>query len=392
MSVDAVVVRKIVREVYPQIRALRRDIHKHPEIAYEEVRTARKVSAHLKKLKVPHRTKVGKTGIVALIKGGRRGKCIALRADMDALVLEEKTRVPYRSVNPGRMHACGHDGHTANLVGVAHVLSRLREHIRGSVKLIFQPAEEGGAGARAMLADGVFLKPKPDVIYALHADAKSPVGSIAASPGPTAAAADFFTVTVRGKGCHAAHPHKGIDPIVISAAVIQALQTISSRRTHPADPVVVTLATIQGGSASNIIPDEVTMRGTIRTYDRGLRRRVPRQIRKLAEGVARAMGGSAEVHHTFNYPPVINDAEPCEFLRKLGIELLGRKNVHGRRAEMGGEDFAFYLEEAPGVFFWLGVGKERGPLHASSFNFDDRALKTGILTMSMLALRWLEEH
>jgi amidohydrolase len=390
MSVDIRVVKRMVHEIYPTIKALRRDLHRHPETAYEEVRTARVVSVLLKKFGIPHRTKVGKTGVVALIRGKHPGKCIAFRADMDALALEEKNRIPHRSVHPGRMHACGHDGHTANLVGVAHILSHLKEHIRGSVKLIFQPAEEGGAGAAAMLKDGAFRNPRPDVIYGLHCDTSFPVGSIAMSPGPTAAAADTFNITIRGRGTHAAYPHRGIDPIVISAEVIQTLQTIASRRTRPADPVVVTIGTIQGGSASNIIPDEVKMTGTFRTYDRKLRRVVPRQIRQIVRGVARAMGGSGDVECTFGYPPVINDRRSCEFLGRLGAELLGRKNVHPKPPEMGGEDFAFFLEETPGVMFRLGNGSACGPGHSSTFNFNDRALPTGMLVITMLALRWLE--
>jgi len=392
MSVDIRVVKRMVREIYPTIRTLRWDLHRHPETAYEEVRTARVVSGRLKDLAIPHRTKVGRTGIVALIRGKHPGKCIALRADMDALALEEKNRIPYRSLDPGRMHACGHDGHTANLVGVAYILSHLKEHIKGSVKLIFQPAEEGGAGAAAMLKDGAFRDPRPDVIYGLHCDTNFPVGSIAMSPGPTAAAADTFNVTIRGRGTHAAYPHRGIDPIVIAAEVIQTLQTIASRRTRPLDPVVVTIGTIQAGSAWNIIPDEVKMTGTFRTYDRKLRRVVPRQIRQIVQGVARAMGGSGEVECTFGYPPVINDRSPCEFLEKLGVELLGRKNVHPKSPEMGGEDFAFFLEETPGAMFRLGMGKGGVSGHSATFNFNDRALPTGMLVMSLLAIRWLEEH
>lgn len=392
MSVEAAVVRKIIREIYPAVRDLRRDLHKHPETAYEEVRTAKVVSKHLRRLKIPHRTGVGKTGVVGLIRGKRRGKCLALRADMDALALDEKNRVSYRSVHKGRAHACGHDGHTANLVGVADILSRLREHLRGSVKLIFQPAEEGGAGAAAMLEDGAFERPKPDAIFGLHCDTTVPLGGIATSPGPVAAAADSIDITIRGAGAHAAFPHRGIDPIVISAAVIQALQTIASRHTPPAEPVVVTVGTIQGGSARNIIPDEVKMTGTFRTYDRKLRRTVPRQIERITRNVARAMGGSAEVEYSFDYPPVINDADCHGFLRKLGVELLGRKNVRSAEPVMGGEDFAFFLERAPGLFWRLGIGRDRGIGHSGSFNFDDRALRTGMLVTSLLALRWLKEH
>ena len=323
MSVDVREVRRIITGVLPAIKTLRRDLHRHPETAYEEVRTAGKVSEHLRALKVPHRTKVGRTGVVGVIGGNERGRCIALRADMDALNLDEKTRFAYRSVHAGKMHACGHDGHTAVLVGVAHVLSRLKAHLRGSVKLLFQPAEEGGAGAAAMLKDGAFRDPKPDVIYGLHCDTSFPVGTIAFSAGPCSAAADRIYITLRGKGSHAAHPDKGIDPIVISAAVIQALQTLRSRRTHPLHPLVVTIGMIHGGTAGNIIPDEVQLTGTWRSYDPKLRKTVPRQLTRLVRGIARAMDGDADVECTFGYPPVVNDAGACEFLSTVGGEVLG---------------------------------------------------------------------
>jgi len=392
MSIETSEVKEIIAEMLPEIKALRHDLHRHPESAYEEVRTAAQVVKHLKRLKIPHRTKVGGTGVVGVIKGKKRGKCIALRADMDALNLQEKNRFKHRSVHKGKMHACGHDGHTANLVGVAHVLSRLRRHLKGSVKLIFQPAEEGGAGAAAMLKDGAFRKAKPDVIYALHCGTQVPVGSIAFSAGPCSAASDRIRITIKGKGAHAAHPHKSVDPIVISAAVIQALQTIKSRRSHPLHPLVVTIGTIHGGTASNIIPEEVTLTGTWRSYDAKLRKAVPRHLKRIVRGIARAMGGDADVQCTFDYPSVVNDAASCAFLEKLGTALLGKRKVLPQEPTMGGEDFSFFLEHAPGVFFRLGIGGDCGAPHSPTFDFNDDALETGMLVMSMLALHWLEQH
>ena len=386
-------INRIIRDVFPMVRDLRRDLHKHPEIQYEEVRTAGKVSAHLKRLKIPHRTKVGDTGVVALIKGKRRGKCVALRADMDALPMPEATGLPYRSVNEGKMHACGHDGHTANLVGVAHVLSRLKDELKGSVKLIFQPAEEAGerGGAELMIRNGALRDPKPDVIFGLHTSHLYPVGSVAVRPGTMMASADFFDIVIRGRGAHAAYPHKGIDPIVIASAVLTELQTIVSRQLDPLQPAVVTIGQVQGGSASNVIPEEVRLGGTCRAYDRRARRMLLSQIRKISVNVARALGGSAEARLIKGYPPTINHDGPVAFLRETAAGALDAQNLVEAPPSMGGEDFSFYMEKVPGAFFWLGNGRPEVSIHNPMFDFNDQALKTGMLVMSLLALRWPPE-
>jgi len=392
MSVEVSDVRRIVNEIYPAVRALRRDLHRHPEVGYEEVRTAKKVSAHLKRLKVPHRTKVGRTGVVGVIRGKRRGKCLALRADMDALAMHEKNRFAHRSVVADRMHACGHDGHTANLVGVAHVLTRLREHLKGSVKLIFQPAEEGGAGAQAMLADGAFRDPKPDVVYGLHTAAGIALGKVGCLPGPMCAATTSVDVVFRGRGAHAAYPHKGIDPIVMAATFLQAVQTVVSRRVDPMDEAVVTFGTFDAGTARNIIPDDAKLTGTCRAYTPKVMKMILREIGRIARSTARAMGGTAEIELGTGYPPVVNDARATAFLAETAVRVLGKSNVVEAEAAMGGEDFAYFLEEAPGAFFRLGNGTPHRPGHSPTFDFDDRSLKTGMLVMSMLAIRWLEHH
>ncbi len=392
MTVKASEVRRVVSTVYPRIKALRRDLHRHPEIGYEEVRTAKKVGEHLRKLKIPHRRKVGRTGIVALIRGKRPGKCIALRADMDALPMQEKNRFAYRSVNEGRMHACGHDGHTANLVGVAHVLSRLKDHIKGSVKLVFQPAEEGGAGAAAMMEDGVLKNPKPDVIYGLHQTPSIPVGKIGCRPGPMCASTASIDIVFHGRGAHAARPHQAIDPIVMASSFVQTVQTIVSRRVDPLDEAVVTFGTLDAGTARNVIPDEARLSGTVRAYRKTVQSLILRELRRIARNTARAMGGSAEVDYVDCYPPVINDDKATAFLKRIAVETVGKGNVVEADATMGGEDFAFFLEEVPGAFFRLGNGRPERPGHNPTFDFDDRALKTAMLVLSMLAIRWLEEH
>ena len=337
-------IRRIIDGIYPMIRDLRRDLHKHPEIRYEEVRTAGKVVEHLRKLKVPHRTKVGKTGVVGVIRGKRKGKCVALRADMDALPMTEKNRFAHRSVNKGKMHACGHDGHTAGLVGVAYVLSRLKGKLKGSVKLIFQPAEEGGAGAAAMLRDGTFRDPKPDVIYALHTNPAIPLGKIGCRVGPMCASTTVVDIVFRGIGGHAARPHQSIDPIVMSAMFVQSVQTVVSRRVNPLDPAVLTFGTFQAGTVRNVIPDEALLSGTIRAYSTKVRDLVKRE---------------------------------ADVVLVVGSRL--------------GEDFAYFQKKVPGTFFRLGNGSPKAPGHNPLFDFNDEALKTGMLVMSLVAIRWLEE-
>ena len=392
MTVSAQELKRIVHEIYPAIKALRRDIHKHPETAYTEVRTAKQVCAHLKKLKIPHRTKVGRTGVVGLIKGKTKGRCVALRADMDALAMQEKNRFAYRSVNAGVMHACGHDGHTADLVGVAHVLSRLRDRIRGSVKLIFQPAEEGGAGAAAMLADGAFEDPKPDVVYGLHTASASPLGKIGWRVGPICASTTALDVVFRGKGAHAAYPHKGIDPIAMAATFVQTVQTVVSRRVDPLEQGVVTFGSFHAGTARNIIPDSARLAGTARAYTKKTRDLINREVKRIARNVARAMGGTVEVDTALGYPPVVNDRAATTCLRDTAIDLLGRAGVFEADATMGGEDFAFFLEKVPGAFFRLGNGTPDRSGHNPTFDFNDESLKNGMLVMSALTINWLAQH
>ena len=392
MTTDVRDIKRVIREIYPSIRALRRDLHRHPEIGYEEVRTAKKVSEHLRKLKIPHKRKVGKTGVVGLVRGTRSGKCIALRADMDALAMQEKNRFAHRSVYDGRMHACGHDGHTANLVGVAHVLSRLREHVRGSVKLLFQPSEEGGAGAAAMMEDGALEHPKPDVIYGLHQTPLIPLGKIGYRSGPMCASTASVDVVFHGRGAHAARPHQAIDPIMMASTFVQTVQTIVSRRVDPLERAVLTFGTCHSGTARNVIPDEARLTGTVRAYKRKLQNLILRELRRIARNVARAMGGTAEIEIEAGYPPVINDNKATAFLKSVAIETVGKGNVVEAEPTMGGEDFAFFLEEVPGAFFRLGNGRPERPAHSPTFDFDDRALQTGMLVLSLLAIRWLEEH
>ena len=391
MTVSTRDIRREIADVFGAIRNLRRDLHRHPGVKFEVEYAAARVVEHMKRLGIPCRERVGHTGVVALLKGAKPGPCVALRADMDALPIAERNRVAYRSEVEGKMHACGHDGHTANLVGVAHVLARFRKDLAGSVKFLFQPAEESGfpGGAMLMVKDGALRNPKPDGIYALHANPAFPVGSVAFSAGRVLAAADFFDIVVRGRGAHAAYPHKGIDPVVIAAAVVQSLQTIASRRIDPLQPVVVTVGRVVAGTARNIIPDSALLQGTCRSYDPKVRLKVAQLVKKIPRDVARSLGGSAEVTYRLCYPPVLNETRATEFLRETVAGTLGATRIRDAQPSMGGEDFAFFLDRVPGAFFWLGNGRPGRQLHQPTFDFNDEALKTGMLVMSALAVRRL---
>ena len=390
MADNTTALRRIIDEIYPRIVALRRDFHRHPEMGYREVRTAGIVSRELKRLGIPHRTKVGRTGVVGVLRGKRSGPCVALRADMDALpIREENVRLPWRSANPGVMHACGHDGHTANLVGVAHVLARMRDRLAGSVKLLFQPSEEGGAGAVEMIKDGALRNPKPDLVYAFHTGAAIPAGKVAWKSGPMCAATTSIDVTFRGRGGHAAAPHETIDPIVMSAQFLEAVQTIVSRRVDPLDQTVVTFGMWNAGTARNVIPDEAALFGTLRTYRDAVQRLASREVRRIAANVARAAGGRVALRIVCRYPTVVNDRRASEFLRDVALEAVGPSEVIPAEPMMGGEDFSYFLAEVPGCFFRVGNGTPDTPAHSPRFDFNDHTLKTAMLVMSLLALRRL---
>lgn len=387
---------ELVADVLPDVVSLRRDLHAHPEVAFAEHRTADRVAAELQKIKgLSIRRDLAETAVVALLNESKTGPCVALRADMDALPIQEETDLAYASTHPGTMHACCHDGHTSCLVGTARVLAAIADALPGQVKFIFQPAEEDGAGADVLCRAGVLESPRVDAVFALHACPDQQLGRIAVGTGPVHAATNPFEVTVRGRGTHGGYPHQGIDPIVAACAIVTALQTIVSRTADPIDTAVVTVGQIHAGNAINIIPDTCKLAGTIRTFDPGLRSTVVQRVREIADHVAKAHGAAAEVDVIDGYPVAVNDRACADLVARVGREVLGSRNVFTRlRRSMGGEDFAYYAQKVPAAVFRLGIrppGADEVPnLHSARIDFNDDALPVGITLLSRIAQTFLE--
>jgi hippurate hydrolase len=379
-----------VRESFgDDIVALRREIHREPELGFETEKTAEKVLTALDGLPLEIESGVAENGVVATLEGEGDGPIVALRADMDALPIHEETGLPFASGVDGKMHACGHDGHTSMLVGAARALSQdhLRERLNGSVKFVFQPAEEGGGGGRVMVEEGV--AEGVSSIFALHLWPGLPFGTVATKAGPIMAAADRFEMTIKGTGGHGAMPHLAADAVAIAAQVVTVLQTVVSREVNPVEPAVLTVGEIEAGFAFNIIPETARLGGTVRTLDADLRKRMPERIEELAQGVARGMRGDAEVDYHFSYPVTRNDADASRLALGVAGELFSEENtVDLAYPSMGGEDFAFFLEKVPGAFIWLGVGDVSG-LHTPQFAFDEEVLPQGSALLAALALESL---
>ncbi len=379
-----------IRQLLPRTIETRRHLHMHPELSDHESETAALVARRLRELGLEPRTGIGGHGVVADIAGRAPGPTIALRADMDALPIQEETGLPYASVNPGVMHACGHDGHTAMMLAVAEILSEEMRTRAGTVRLLFQPAEETVGGAPRMIADGA-LKGVQTVI-ALHGWRHLPVGHIGVMAGPSMAGADVFDITVRGHGAHAAYPHQSSDPIVTAARIVTALQTVVSREMDPLDPAVLTVARISGGTAYNIIPDTAHLAGTVRTLSRDVADRIEAAMRRIVEGECVAAGATGEVVYHRGSPPVVNDPAIVELVREAGVLSVGPDAVTDLlRPSMGAEDFAYMLREAPGAMYRLGIG-DGAPGHNAGFDFDDRAIPAGIETLCRSALLFVERH
>ncbi|WP_084709638.1 M20 metallopeptidase family protein [Rubrobacter aplysinae] len=370
--------------------ALRRDIHREPELGFGTEKTARKVVDALEGLPLEIQTGLAENGVVATLRGSGDGPTVGLRADMDALPIHEETGLPFASETDGRMHACGHDGHTSMLVGAAHALcsDELRSRLKGDVKFIFQPAEEGYAGGRIMVEEGVTRG--LDKVFALHLWPGLTFGSFSTKGGAIMAAADGFEMEVRGQGGHGAMPHLTADAVMMASYVATALQTIVSREVDPSEAAVLTIGEIGAGSAFNIIPETARLAGTVRTVDPALRERMPDRIQEISRGVASGMRGDAELDYRFAYPVTRNDESAADFALKVAGELFGEESaIEARHPSMAGEDFAFMLEEVPGAYVWLGVGDVSG-LHTPAFAFDEEILPRGAAMLTALALKSLE--
>jgi len=365
-----------VSALAPDLVALRRDLHQNPELAWAERRTASRVAAFLEGAGLEVRAGVAGTGVVATARGAG-SRTVLLRVDMDGLPIQEQNDVPYTSRVPGVMHACGHDGHTAIGAAAARVLGRRR--LPGVVRILFQPAEEGEGGAQRMIADGALEG--VDVVLGIHLWNELPVGTVGVKAGPLMAAVDRLRIVIHGRGGHGGNPHRAADPVVAAAHVVVALQTVVAREVSPLQSAVVTLGAIHGGQAFNVIPDEVTLTGTVRTFDADVRRGVPERIRRIAEGVASALQCRAEVEVRPGNPAVVNDAGVAALARRAAARVVGEQGVVEPEPTMGGEDMAVYFERVPGCFAFVGsANRERGldqPHHSPRFDFDEEALAIG---------------
>lgn len=375
-----------IKENKEEFIGLRRTIHENPELSFQETETTKLIREYLDRLGIENLPNGEETGVIGILKGGKPGPVIALRADIDALKLTENTKLPFASKKPGVCHACGHDLHTAVLLSTAKLLKSYEAELCGTVKFLFQPAEEGLGGSLSMIKNGVLENPKVDYILACHTWPEMPAGSIGVRKGAMLGASDTFKVTVLGKGGHAAHPHKGIDPVVIAAHLITQLQTIASRRVAPVDSVVVTIGHLTAGTVNNIIPNEAVMEGTVRTQDPDTRKRVAEIIEELCVGTARAMGGDARVEYNWGVGPTMCDPALVDQISEAVTETLGaEKLLQVPVPSMGAEDFAFYLEKVPGALFRIGTSDEKPEskwaLHNPSTFFNEEAILAGAAAM-----------
>lgn len=404
--------------MFAKLVEIRRDIHSHPELSNEEVRTAKLVADRLTELGLEVKTGVGKHGVIGLLKGAHDGPCVAVRADMDALPIKELRSVPYRSQNPGVMHACGHDVHVTVALGVAELLAKHKDQVHGTVKFLFQPAEEampstfkGEWGAKLMVKEGAMENPKPGAVFGLHSTATSSpmtekdddeaaghlleAGQLGYVVGAASANSDRFNITIHGKMAHGSSPARGVDAIAVAAECINALQTIRSRHTDTRQPLVITVGTIQGGQRENILAERVDMGGTVRTYDEKFRDKVIELMHRTLKGITAAHGATYELEYRKGYPSIQNNDALLQRTLPLFRRLVGDANVIEMKPGMGGEDFSYFAKEAPGFFFQLGVAnKERGIVsgtHTPMFDADENCLKTGVAAMAAAVCDWLSK-
>jgi amidohydrolase len=373
---------------------IRRTIHMHPELGFEEVETSKLVSEWLQKFGLDVKRGMAKTGVVGLLKGGKPGKTVAIRADMDALPMDEANRVPYASQIKGKMHACGHDAHVTILLGAAKFFSSIQDQVKGNIKWIFQPAEEGGGGGRIMVEEGVLENPKVDAIFGAHVFPFLSVGKVGIYEREGLAAADRFTIKIIGKGGHAASPHVSKDPILAAGHLITQIHSIVSRNVNPLESGVITIGKVSGGTASNIIPDEVELIGTVRSLTPQVREELKSRIDQVTQGVARSFSMDCRFDFEYGYPVLINNPEMSKLVGLACSKGIGKENVEVVKPSMGGEDFAYYLEKVPGAFFRLGCrNEEKGlihPYHSSLFDIDEEVLPFGVEMFIRIIDQYLE--
>lgn len=369
------------RSLKAEMVTRRRDFHRHPELAFEETRTASIVAAELENLGLKVQTGVGQTGVVGMLEGDHEGPTLLVRADMDALPIAEANETDYVSLVSGKMHACGHDGHTAIGLAVAEMISQRRGQMHGRIKFVFQPAEEIGKGALAMIDDGVLQDPRPDVCLGLHLWNSMPVGTVAVTAGPSMSAADDWRCVISGQGGHGAAPHETHDPIVAAAQIVSAIQTIVSRNVHPLDTAVVSVGSIHGGDAFNVIPPSVELKGTVRTYKKETQHTVHQRLRQVCQGVAESLNCRAEVDIRQMTIAVDNDPQIADRVAAIAASVVGEANVRRDERTMGSEDMSFFMDDIPGCYFFVGSSNtERGlgyPHHNPRFDIDEEALAIG---------------
>ncbi len=382
------------------ITSLRRDLHAHPELCFEEQRTAELIARQLTEWGIPVHRGLGRTGVVGVLKNGTSARTLGLRADMDALPVTERNTFAHASRHPGKMHACGHDGHVAMLLAAAKHLSTHRT-FDGTVYLVFQPAEEGGGGAREMMRDGLFDRFPMEAIFGAHNWPGMQVGQFAIKNGPCFASSNEFKITVCGKGGHAAMPHNSIDPVPVACQMVQAFQSIVTRNVRPIDPAVISVTMIHTGEATNVVPDACVMQGTVRTFTLEVLDLIERRMREIAEHTCAAFGATCEFEFSRNYPPTINHPAETQFARRVMAEVVGQANVLEFEPTMGAEDFSYYLLEKPGAYFLIGNGDGShragghglGPcmLHNASYDFNDELIPLGATLWVRLAEQWLAQ-
>lgn len=388
-------VKELAEKYYDAYANIRRTIHQNPELGTQEYMTSKLIQDELNKLGIENKVMYG-TGVVGLIKGSKPGKTVLLRADMDALPVQEMADVEYKSKVDGLMHACGHDGHVAGLLGAAMILNELKDELHGNVKLMFQPDEEKNGGAKQMIEEGVLANPKVDAAFGVHLWGTVKKGEVNYRFGPMMAAPDMFKMTIKGRGAHAAMPHLGIDPVVIACDVVSQMQAIVSRKTNPLYPVVLSTCMIHGGDTFNVIPQEVKLEGTVRTLQTQTREDVPKMIENILKGVSLANGSDYELDYIFRYPPVVNDKKMTELAIDSLTKVIGADNVKELpEPNMGGEDFAYLGEKVPACFLFVGIwdqDKAQPVHHHPEFGFDDDVLKISSASLAQIAIDYLNKE